>query len=165
MRKVINSISTNTIECIVGRTEIIQLLDDDILDTKNLVLISISEPVFEHYSDEALSDSYAKMFKRSLRCKFWDVEDKIGNYDVLDDELAKEIQNFILQNINEKFCVHCRAGKSRSAGVGMAIECIKCFGVGDEAKYNYLTSFNSEIKRNPRYTPNMTVFDKLVKEY
>lgn len=161
----INSISTSTIECIVGRTEIIQLLDDKVLDTKNLVLISISEPVFEHYSDEVLSDDCAKMFKRSLRCKFWDVEDKIGNYDVLDDKLAEEIQKYILQNIYEKFVVHCIKGKSRSAGVGLAIECIKYFGIGDEAKYNYLTSFNSEIKQHSRYTPNMTVFDKLVKEY
>ena len=161
----INSISTSTIECIVGRTEIIQLLDDKVLDTKNLVLISISEPLFKNYADEQLSDDYAKMFKASIRCKFWDIEEKIGNYDVLDDELAQQLQKFILQHINERFVIHCRAGISRSAGIGLAVECIKYFGIGDGAKYNYLTSFNSEIKQHSRYHPNMTVFDKLVKEY
>jgi len=161
----INSIQTNTIECIVGRTELIHLLDNKELDAKDLVLISISEPVLEHYEDETLPDTYAKMFKGSIRCKFWDIEEKIGNYDVIDDELAELLQKFIVKHIKKRFVVQCRAGVSRSAGVGRAIECIKYFGIGEEAKYNYLTSFNSEITQHSRYHPNMTVFDKLVKEY
>lgn len=46
-----------------------------------------------------------------------------------------------------------------------SIECIKFFGIGDEAKYSYKTCFNSEISAHSRYTPNLTVFDKIVKDY
>jgi hypothetical protein len=45
------------------------------------------------------------------------------------------------------------------------IKCIKFFGIGEDAKYNYKTCFNSEISAHSRYCPNLTVFDKIVKEY
>lgn len=165
----IETISTKTIEAIISREEMQCAIHQDVIDKENLVLISISEPVLAHYSDESLTDLDVQGFKDSLRVKFWDIEEDFGDYKIITDEQAKIIQNFILVNLRKdsetRFIVHCKAGKSRSAAVGRAIECIKFFGIGDEAKYSYKTCFNSEISAHSRYTPNLTVFDKIVKDY
>lgn len=160
----IQSISTATIEAIVSRTEIQALINNNV-DMSNLVLISISEPVKEFAINEQLTDKDVEHFKQSLRVKFYDVAEDFCDFTVIPDSTAKEIQDFILKNINERFIINCRAGKSRSAGVGRAIECLKFFGIGDEAKYNYKTGFDSEIVKHSRYYPNLTVFDKIVKQY
>ena len=162
----LETISTPTIEAVCSRVEILELIETNQLDKENLVLISISEPVLKHYTDEALTDDDVKGFKDSLRTKFWDVEEDIGRtYKVIPDEVAKEIQEFIIKNIDNRFIVHCRAGQSRSAGVARAIEQLKFFGKGEEAKYKYKTCFNSEIDAHSRYSANLTVFDKVVKDY
>ena len=169
VKQELETISTSTIEAVCSRVEILELIETNQLDKENLVLISISEPVLDHYNDEALTDNDVKGFKDSLRTKFWDIEEDFDKYVVISDAVAKEIQNFILVNLqkdeNARFIVHCRAGKSRSAGVARAIECIKFFGIGEEAKYNYKTCFNSEIDAHSRYSANLAVFDKVVKDY
>ena len=159
-----NTVSTSIIEAIISRKEIIELIDAN-HDMSDLVLISISEPILEGYHDEALTDSQVANFKDSIRVKFWDITDPIGHYDVISDETSLLLQQFILSHISDRVTIHCRAGQSRSAGVGKAIECIKYFGIGETAKYNYQTSFSSEIDAHPRYFPNLTVFNKLIKDY
>lgn len=159
------TISTFTLEAVISRKEMIELIEQNPSKLSDLVLISISEPIFENYEDEALTDEQVKPFKASIRAKFWDIEEQIGNYEPISDETALQLQQFIQQHITERFIIHCRAGVSRSAAVGKAIECIKYFGIGEEAKYNYQTSFNSEIDSHSRYFPNYTVFNKLTKDY
>lgn len=154
-----NTFSTDDIEAIISRTEIIEMIEFGYLDMKSLVLISISEPS----DDDRLTDKQVEDFKESLRVEFWDIEDSFPGYPVISDEIAKTIQDFIMKHKDEKFIIHCRAGQSRSAGVGKAVECIKHFGIGEESKYNYQTGFKSGIDRHPRYSPNLTVFDKIVK--
>lgn len=161
----IETISTPTIEAIISREEMQCAIHQGVLDKENLVIISISEPIQEGYDDEKLSDEEVQGFKDSLRIKFWDIEEDFCDYKIISDEVALEIQNFILKNLESRFIVHCRAGVSRSAAVGRAIECIKFFGIGEEAKYNYKTSFDSEISAHSRYSPNLTVFDAIVKDY
>lgn len=161
----IETISTPTIEAIISREEMQCAIHQNILDKENLVLISISEPIQEGYSDERLSDEEVQGFKDSIRVKFWDIEEDFCDYKIISDEVALEIQKFILKNINNRFIIHCRAGVSRSAAVGKAIECLKFFGKGEEAKYNYKTCFNSEISVHSRYSPNLTVFDAVIKDY
>lgn len=167
--RIIETISTNTIEAIISRDEMQCAIYQGILDKENLVLISISEPVQDGYNDERLSDEEVKGFKDSLRVKFWDIEEDFCDYKIISDEVAIGIQNFILVNLQKdpdtRFIVHCRAGVSRSAAVAKAIEQLKFFGICEEAKYNYKTCFNSEISAHSRYTPNLTVFDKIVKDY
>ena len=164
----IQTISTKTIEAIISREEMKCAICQDILDKENLVLISISEPG-EFYKYSILTKEEVQGFKDVLQIEFWDIEEDFGDYKIITDEQAKTIQNFILVNLQKdpetRFIVHCKAGKSRSAAVGRAIEQLKFFGVGEEAKYNYKTSFNSEISAHSRYTPNLTVFDKIVKDY
>lgn len=161
----LNTVSTSTIEAIIGRHEMRQLIADSSLDFSELVLISISEPIFEDYLDEAIPDSDLTRFKDYIKLKFWDIEEQIGPYLPISDEQGLQLQQFILQHINDRFIIHCRAGVSRSAGVGKAIECIKYFGIGDTAKYNYQTSFSSEIDAHSRYYPNPTVFNQIIKDY
>ena len=160
----VNSVSTSDIEAIISRNELIALLDKKELDPSNLVLISISEPVYENYADEALTSSYYSQFKDALLVKFWDITEDIFPYTIIPNNVAKQIQDFIIKHKDERFLVHCRAGQSRSAAVGKAIECIKHFGIGEEAVYNYSTSFSSEIDSNSRYFPNLTVFNKITKK-
>jgi predicted protein tyrosine phosphatase len=165
----IETISTSTIEAIISRDEMRCAIYQGILDKENLVLISIGDPVLAHYSDESLTDLDVQGFKDSLRVKFWDIEEDFGNYKIITDEQAKTIQNFILVNLQKdpgtRFIVNCKAGKSRSAAVAKAVEQLKFFGIGDAAKYNYKTCFDSEISKHSRYCPNLTVFDKIVKDY
>lgn len=164
----IETISTPTIEAIISRDEMQCAIAQNILDKENLVLISIGEPG-EHYKYSILRPDEVQGFKDYLQIEFWDVEEDFGDYKIITDEQAKIIQNFILVNLQKdkdtRFIVHCKAGKSRSAAVGKAIEQIKFFGIGEEAKYNYKTSFNSDISAHSRYTPNLTVFDKIVADY
>jgi hypothetical protein len=161
--RLIDTISTSTIEGIISRGELLNNITN--IDTGNLVLIYISEPYREGYEDEQLPDKICYKFKNFIKLKFWDIEEDFGDYKIISDEVAECLQDFITANIEERFLIHCKAGQSRSAAVGQAIECIKYFGVGVEAKYNYQTGFNSEISRHYRYYPNLTVFDKIVKEY
>ena len=164
----IETISTPTIEAIISREEMRCAIHQNVLDKENLVLISIGEPG-ESYAHSILTKEEVQGFKDVLQIEFWDVEEDLCGYTVISDEEAKIIQNFILVNLQKdpdtRFIVNCKAGKSRSAGVGRAIECIKFFGIGEEAKYNYKTCFNSEIQAHSRYSPNLAVFDKIVADY
>ena len=158
----VQTISTNTIEAIISRNEMRCAIHQNIIDKENLVLISIGEPGRE---DTILTSEYIKYFKDVLQLEFWDIEEDFGDYKIITDEQAKTLQDFIIKNKENRFIINCQAGKSRSAAVGKAIEQLKFFGIGEEAKYNYKTSFNSEISAHSRYCPNLTVFDKIVKEY
>ena len=160
-----NTVSTSTIEAIISRNEIIEAIEQGILDKPNLVLISISEPVFEDYPDEALTDKHVQGFKDSIRVKFWDITEDIGSYTVIPDNTAKQLQDFITSHLDSRFIINCTLGQSRSSAVGKAIECIKYFGIGEEAKYEYQTSFKSEIDSHHWYYPNIKVFNKIVKDY
>ena len=164
----VNTISTSTIEAIISRDEMQCAIHQGVLDKENLVLISIGEPG-EFYKHSILTKEEVQGFKDCLQIEFWDIEEDFGDYKIITDDEAKIIQNFILVNLQKdldtRFIVNCKAGKSRSAAVARAIECIKFFGIGEEAKYQYKTCFNSEISAHSRYTPNLTVFDAIVKDY
>lgn len=164
----IETISTRTIEAVISREEIRCAIQQNVLDKENLVLISVGEPG-ESYSNSILTKEEIQGFKDVLQIEFWDVEEDLCGYTVITDEEAKIIQNFILANLQKdqetRFIINCQAGKSRSAAIAKAIECIKFFGIGEKAKYEYKTCFNSEISAHSRYTPNLTVFDKIVADY
>ena len=137
-------------EGIVSWEEYLIMFNADVLDKFNTVLISIHDPNREVHPPEKV-----KGFVDVLQIRFWDVEDSIGNYNIIKPEQGAEIRQFIEEHKNLRFLVHCAAGVSRSAGVGMAIECI-CNYNGNV--YEYHTS-HSDIKSHNRYSPNYTVFD------
>jgi predicted protein tyrosine phosphatase len=154
---IIDTISTRTIEAIISRDEIQCAIHQNILDKENLVLISIGEPG-EGYKHSILTQEEIKGFKDVLQLEFWDIEEDFGNYKIITDDQAKMIQDFIIKNKDERFIINCKAGKSRSAAVGLSIEYI----TRDKYLIPNYSHFTSQILKHERYTPNMTVFNKII---
>jgi predicted protein tyrosine phosphatase len=79
----------------------------------------------------------------------------------INNEEAKIILDFILKHKNDNFLIHCEKGQSRSAGVGLAIECILKFN-GNKKEFALEPSM---ILNHHRYEPNMLVYNKILEEY
>jgi predicted protein tyrosine phosphatase len=153
------SISDDLIKGIVGREEIIKYSENDFKELKkdkDTVIISITDP-----DKSSLSDDMLNKFKDSLSIQFWDIEkgNEVGNYIPISEEKGYIIKEFILKNKNNNFIVHCEAGISRSAGVGLAIYML-IRDNGDD--YLFATSPNP-ITAHHRYHPNWSVFDAITK--
>jgi predicted protein tyrosine phosphatase len=152
----INSIHTDKIFGVISRNEFIKI--NKFIPESKLIAISILQPGVESFDLDILGK-----FKKFRTFHFNDVtvsDYDYSNQEPISFELANEIKNFILENKEEQFLIHCMAGQSRSAGVAKAIECLTLF---DGDVYAYKTCFSSLIDSNPRYTPNLTVFDRIVK--
>ncbi len=96
-------------------------------------------------------------FKRNIRLEFWDTEDNVPGYDTISSKQADTLVDFIDQNLDRTFAIHCDAGQSRSAGVALAIECI----IGYKGN-RYLAGLDSSYTDAERYSPNRKVFDKIM---
>lgn len=140
-------------EGIVSCEEYLLLYNEDVLDKYNTVLISIHDPSSKVHPPSRIQGWYDV-----LQIQFWDVEEDIGKYTIITNEQANTIREFIEKHKHRKFMIHCAAGKSRSAGVGCAVECIVNF---DSSKYDYQTG-HSDVKAHSRYYPNYTVFNKII---
>jgi len=143
----IYSVSTHNILAIFSKLELIKFYQKY---PKDAVLISVYTP-----DSKPLNLNY---FSQELYIDFWDLEEDFGSYKTLSNEKAKKIYDFIIENRDKKFIINCDAGISRSAGIGLAVECLIDY---NGSKYDYAIS-NSAIKDFPRYSPNLTVFDKII---
>lgn len=162
------SIKTNEIKAILGRKEILEYSKNNFLDleiNKDTVLISITDP-----KTNILEENILNNFKDSLSIQFYDITKDMDDgykttskweYVPINNEEAKIILDFILKHKNDNFLIHCEQGKSRSAGVGLAIECILKFN-GDKKEFSYESS---SIFDHHRYDPNMLVFNTILNEY
>ena len=146
----INSISNEKVIGVISRKQFLEVHQEL---PSNLAIISILDPKIEPFDIDILGK-----FDRFGTFHFDDVEEDFCNYRLISDEVAERLRNFILDNKDRQFLVHCMAGQSRSAGVAKAIECL-CFFDGDV--FAYRTSFDSDIGKNKRYFPNLAVFDKV----
>jgi predicted protein tyrosine phosphatase len=149
-------IQNDLFEGIMSKNEFLEYQAElSLEDRANVVLISISEPDNSEY----VSDNKVNVigFHDVLEMKFWDVEKPIGKYTPLTDKQGEEIRKFITTNKDKKFLIHCKAGQSRSAGIGLAVECIVNF---DGSVYDYKTG-KTDIYDYERYSPNLTVFDAI----
>lgn len=164
--KKIDTLQTDKIACIVSIEEFRTLMYNSNFDKSNYVTICIHDPNKPTHNERHEQDNswpqYVDGFKDVLEVKFWDVTEDRKYLNVIEDEVAKKVHDFILKNKDERFIIHCSAGISRSAGVGKAIECLTNFGSGQDAKYQYLTGYSSDVDSHLRYSPNLTVFDKIV---
>jgi len=142
------SVKTDKIEAIISRKELIE--NYILFNPSTTVLISVNDP-----RNRSIDLNY---FKKELYVSFYDITSNIGSYNVIESEKAKIIKDFIIENKDKKFIINCEAGKSRSAAIGLAIECLLLFNGN---KYDY-SIFNSKIKEFPRYIPNLAVFDKII---
>lgn len=141
------SISTDLVKGIISRKELNIFYADF---NKENVLISIRDPKSKPLSINHFSDT--------LMVDFWDIEEDIGSLKVINNEVARNIKDFILKHKNKTFVINCEAGMSRSSGTAMAVECLLLFN----GNINEYMKNNSEIIDFPRYTPNMEVFNKIV---
>jgi len=89
------------------------------------------------------------------------MQEDICSYTVISDKNAKIIKDFILNNKNEQFIIHCELGQSRSVAVAMAIECLLSFN-GKSKKY--LSKISKEKEALPIYEPNHVVYNKIIKK-
>lgn len=148
-------IKNELFEGIMGRREFEAYQETiSVQDRQDIVLISISEPDNNDY----LQIVHKVGFHDVIQIKFWDIEEAIGKYEPLLDAQGLELYNFIYINKDKKFLIHCKAGQSRSAGCGQAVECIVKFNGN---VYDYRTS-HSDIQDYERYSPNPIVFDKIM---
>lgn len=138
----------NGIFAVVGRDEI-ELSHE--FYPKDLCFITISDPSKEFID-------VGEYFKDKLELKFWDIEEPFANYDIITDNQAREIREFILKNKDEHFLINCEAGVSRSAAIGLAVEYL----TRDLELYPEWIQFPRKILQHWRYTPNMTVFNKII---
>lgn len=147
-----NFVSSPRIVGVVSKKEF-EVMSNSV-DGQGIVVISIIDPenatpvpadLLSHYDDV-------------LQMQFWDLEEPIGRFKIINEEEAKIIFDFINKNKDKRFFIHCMAGMSRSAGVARAVECICDF---DSDVYFYSTS-SSPVKDHPRYTANMVIFDKIM---
>jgi len=155
-------ISNNLVKAIISKEEMkFAALHENYIQ-KETVLISIQDP-----NDKDDLSLYHEKFKDVLSIRFFDVEEdlhvKAGGFPVIpiNDEEAKTIAEFIVKNKKEQFIIHCAAGVSRSAGTGVALECILKYN-GDK----YVNAqFPSDIKNHWRYSPNFVVSDKILENF
>lgn len=151
----INTVRTKLFAGIIGWDEYLAVYNKGHLENKeDMVLIAIHNP-----PDAEHPDSKIQGFHDVIQMKFWDTEEGWhDSYPPISEEQGKEIREFIEKHKDKQFLIHCSAGMSRSAGVGRAVECIVNY---DGNIYNYKIG-DSDIMKNPRYTPNKTVFDRIL---
>lgn len=140
------SIQSQRILGIIGKDEYLELYNADKLEKKNTVLICLHDPSSLDHPDWKVEG-----FEDVLQMKFWDVDSDIGRYKTLTQEQANELRDFIWTHIDKQFLIHCHAGQSRSAGVGMAIGTLL-----DNVSWE-----DNDIQKHTRYDPNVAVYNKI----
>lgn len=147
-------LSNELFHAVYGKKDYLKDYNNGIPNKEDIALISIHDP------DSVLhTDNKIEGFADVKQIQFWDVEKSLGDYESISNEQGKELKEFIIKNKDRKFIVHCEAGQSRSAGVACAIECLVNYNGAD---YHYKTG-SSNVKAHPRYSPNYTVYDKIIK--
>lgn len=128
---------------ILGKDDFIHFIKDHpVNEMDKIFYISILDPEFKEPLHKDLSN-YKTFW-------FWDVPEKIGNYNPISENQAQDIYNFIQNNKDKKMCiVHCTAGVSRSGAVGTFVN--NLYG-------NPSNDFNSD---NPFILPNELVLNLL----
>ncbi len=132
-------------------------LDDDNVEDTNLAFVSIigTPDCLKYYLDEENTKHYFKDHPNVINLDFDDI-----TYDEIDwkghkikglsMEQAQKLFEFIENNKDKDFYIHCRAGMSRSQGVGAFIY------------YFYPGEFESDTLQA---TPNKDVYAKLSRCY
>lgn len=165
----LTSIETDHIKLIIGRDEFLSLsflCKEDELKKYNA--ISISEP-----SESKISNELLDLYGNSLSLVFSDVRQDIDHIienkkynkndkeylelqEVKKNEISFEqieiLKQYILNNKDKKFIVHCTVGISRSAAVGLIIEDLL-----NELDSKKLEE-QSKIINHYRYSPNSIVY-------
>lgn len=123
------------------------------------VIISISNP-YTKYDTEPFKSEKNRVID-ILRLSFVDADcegdlDVYGRVasaaDLMNDEKANQVVDFVEKYVDYPIIVHCDAGISRSAGVAAAI-------------LKHYTGDDNQIFGAHRYAPNMLVYYKILKAF
>ncbi len=87
-------------------------------NVSDIVLISIETPDRVYRED----DLHREKWKDSLVVQFHDIDREEDGLTAINTDHAQEIVDFILKHNGEEFIIHCDAGISRSAAVGLFME-------------------------------------------
>ena len=156
----IDTVRSDILIGVIGKMDYLSLYyNDEIQDKENIALICILEPNVNNHPNEKIEG-----FHDVIQTKFWDITEpriKHGEtYPCITKEQGLELKEFILKNKDKKFLVHCAAGKSRSAGTALAIECLVKYN-GDLLEFN--TSYSAvKSHTSNRYSPNLLVRDTIL---
>lgn len=148
-----NYLKNELFEGIVSKQEFLELNDKNLIKKDGCVLIAIHNPDEEEHSPEVVEG-----FDDVLQIKFWDLEQTMGDKDPISAAKGAMLYKFILKHEDKKFLIHCNAGISRSAGVGLAVECIINY---QDSKRDFALS-RSSVKCHGRYSPNYKVYNEIL---
>ena len=155
------TVRTDYIESIISKEEVEILIDkNQINNLNNLALISINDPQTQFTNEDRLPlvEKYCNEFSDFIQVEFWDITSpsEDGTQLPIDENTISKLVNFIKTNHDKKFIIHCNAGISRSAGVGLLVHAV----LGDfNDLYEFKTGFNNVIDEHYRYAPNLTIVD------
>lgn len=123
------------------------------------VIISISTPCFNYELEPYKNEENG--VQNILKLSFFDADEPDGldvnnivadNSDLMSDEDAEKIADFVERNKNDLIIVHCDAGVSRSSAVAAAI-------------LRHYTGNDDRIFDDYSYNPNMWVYFKVLKAF
>lgn len=139
--------------------------DENVEDIKDKAFISIvcTDNCNEGYMLEKHGEIYEHYFGKNhlnvFNIKFDDLEEDLIHkgrlYKTITKEQAEELINFMMNNENKDFYIHCHAGISRSGAVGLFIR--------DYFDWVDKTYFDTNIMK--RIQPNAKVYNELKKAY
>lgn len=135
------------------------------LDDVAYISISASEECAkEFFHDITEKDHYLKSADNVLNLEFDDITEdftftsetgKEVTYHTISEQQAEQVIDFVENNLNKHIILHCRAGKSRSAAVAVAITTL--------FPDNY--AFNVYNRHNQCSTPNPDVLAKVKRAF
>lgn len=122
------------------------------------VIISISSPNMKYKNAPYMSEQ--NNVKDILSLSMYDADGegydvygtRVVASDLMRDEQAQEIADFVRKYEDKRIIVHCDAGISRSAGVAAAI-------------LRSYTGDDSQIFDHPHHAPNMYIYYKVLKAF
>jgi predicted protein tyrosine phosphatase len=139
---------------VISKSEYLEAYHNNEFNRETTALIAIHNPGVPHHSKEDI-----KGICSVHELNFWDIQEPIGHYSSISTAQSIYLSEFIVDNINKQFIVHCDYGHSRSAGVALAIECIY---YSNADRYSFFRDNRSHLLKHERYEPNMAVFDKII---
>lgn len=150
----LNTVQTDKITAIIGRKEIVELLEDNDNNMlfNSFALVSITDPGSQPIKDGGL-------FGASLHLQFHDLDTPAKGYTIISDDDASLIRSFILANRDKKFVINCEYGESRSAAIGCAVETL----LRDKILYPRREHVVSHVRLHPRYKVNEFIYKQIVR--
>ena len=152
---------------IVCNKRIFPIFADLSKNFNDIAYISISaseECALEHFYDLSEKEHYLEDSDNVLNLNFDDITEDFTfknmfgedvTYHTISEEQARQVIDFVDNNLGKHFIVHCRAGKSRSQAVCRAI--YDCYGdIYEPNKFN---------RYNPCNTPNPDVLAKVKRAF